>query len=179
MNAPVAPGLGDVALLAGRPLTARIAAAPEPAPPQDAEPVAQAPAPVSGPAPREGAAPPRGAAPASAAGLPSAEIYFRGSEVDERAVPLNHVDVAYPEQALAARINGVVTLRLLIDHQGVLREATVTGSTPAGTFDNAALEAVRALRFRPAVRNGVPVGSVKVIEVPFDPDCNRTGSCNN
>jgi len=114
-----------------------------------------------------------------AAGLPSAPIYYPAKDLDERALPLNVVDVAYPESALADGVKGVVRLRLLIDHQGILREATVTGSQPAGTFDNAALDAVRALRFRPAIRNGVPVGSIKVIEVPFDPDCNRTGSCNN
>lgn len=111
------------------------------------------------------------------AGLPGAPIYYRARELDERAMPLNQVDVVYPETALAAGTRGVVTLRLLIDHEGSLRDASVTDSRPAGVFENAALEAVMALRFRPAMRNGVAVGSIKIIEVPFDPDCTRTGSC--
>ena len=177
-NASFTTGVETVALFAsGPPLKARLmpessasAAADLPPwiavpPPPDAAPVAKAPADAANDRP--------------AAGLPGAPMYFSAKDLDERAVPLNVVDVAYPPSALADGVKGVVTLRLLIDHQGVLREATVTGSKPAGIFDKAALDAVRALRFRPAVRNGAPVGSIKVIEVPFDPDCNRTGSCNN
>ncbi len=174
-NAPLAPGLSEAALFAGRPLTARITSAQAAAPVTELLP--RQPEPESEPARSEVSAAPA-AAPAKAAGLPSAEIYFRGSEVDERATPLNVVDLVYPELALAARQSGVVTLRLKIDHQGVLRDAFVVDAQPAGVFENAALEAVLGLKFRPALRNGVPVGSVKTIEVPFHPDCKRTGSCN-
>lgn len=158
-STPFAPEAGAMTLFAmGQPLTARLAPAPIPAPVPATE--AQA-----------------AGRTAKAAGLPSAEIYFRGSEVDERALPLNEVNLAYPESALAAGLSGVVTLRLKIDHQGVLRDASVVDARPPGVFENAALEAVLGLRFRPAMRNGVAVGSVKTIEVPFYPDCKRTGSC--
>ena len=175
-NAPLAPGLSEAALFGGRPLTARIASAQ--ALPADTELPSRQPEPAPR---REPSAIPATAAvqaPAKTAGLPSAEIYFRGSEVDERAMPLNAVDLVYPEPALAAGQAGVVTLRLKIDHQGVLRDASVVDARPSGVFENAALEAVLGLKFRPALRNGVPVGSVKTIEVPFYPDCKRTGSCN-
>lgn len=170
-NVPFTPGLSGASLFAGRPLTARIAPASVQESPQVQEPRSQqrAPEPKSEPS--------AGPAAAHPAGLPGAPLYYRASELDERAIPLNQVDVAYPETALAAGTGGVVTLRLLIDHEGRLRDASVTGSRPAGVFENAALEAVLSLRFRPAMRNGVPVGSIKLIEVPFDPDCNRTGSC--
>ena len=105
------------------------------------------------------------------------EVFYRGSEVDVRAEPLNVVDVRYPESALAAGVRGVVRLRLLIDSQGRLRDVSVTEARPSGTFENAALEAAMALKFRPAMRQGIPVGSIKIIEVPFEPDCLRTGSC--
>jgi protein TonB len=170
-NAPLAPGLGEAALSAGRPLTARLLSAPEspPAPERLLQQLlpAPAPAPVAAPA----------ATLAQAAALPSAEIYFRGSELDERAAPLNEVNLVYPERALATSQSGVVTLRLKIDHRGVLRDAAVVDAQPAGVFEDAALEAVLELKFRPAMRNGAPVGSVKTIEVPFYPDCTRTGSC--
>ena len=170
-NVPLAPGVAQAALFgASVPLTARIASA------QESPRIAELPPP---PWPQSG--PVAAVSPATqlaqAAAIPSAEIYFRGSEVDERAIPLNAVDLVYPERALASGQSGVVTLRLKIDHQGVLRDAHVVDAQPAGLFENAALEAVLALRFRPALRNGVPVGSVKTIEVPFHPDCKRTGSC--
>jgi protein TonB len=83
----------------------------------------------------------------------------------------------YPERALAQGISGRVTLRLLIDRKGVLRDVRVLDAEPAGVFEEAALKSVRSLIFRPAMRNGKPVGSIKTIEVPFYPDCRRTGSC--
>jgi protein TonB len=171
-NAPLAPGRGEMALFSGQPLTARIVSAPAssqiPEPPQQP--------PVAAPASIPPVAPPAAVAQAAAA-LPSAEIFFRGSEVDERATPLNEVNLVYPERALANGQSGVVTLRLKIDHLGVLRDAAVVDAQPADTFESAALKAVRELRFRPALRNGVPVGSVKTIEVPFNPDCQSIGTC--
>lgn len=170
-HAPLAPGLGEAALFAGRPLTARLAPAPQEV--QTPEPSPQQAAPESRPVPPVAPA----AELAQAAALPSAEIYFRGSELDERATPLNDVNLVYPEAALDAGQSGTVTLRLKIDHLGVLRDAAVVDAQPAGVFEKAALDAVRELKFRPALRNGVPVGSVKTIEVPFHPDCKLTGSC--
>ena len=175
-NAPFAPGLSEFSLFAGRPLTARLAAAPAPLP--DSEPLQQRPEPEAEPAPKAAAAPQPAQPPASAAGLPSAEIYYRGSEVDERAVSVNNPDIEYPERPFASGVAGTVRLRLLVDREGALREAKVLEAQPAGVFEEAALKAVRMLIFRPAIRNGIPVGSIKVIEVPFYPDCNRTGSCN-
>ena len=169
-NAPLAPGLGEAALPGGRTMTVRMEFAQ--AAPQIPEILPPAPEPVSTPGPAAPVATERAAA------LPSAAIYFRGSEVDERATPLNSVDLAYPEPALAREQSGIVTLRLQIDHLGVLRDASVVDSRPAGVFENAALDAVKGLKFRPAMRNGVPVGSIKTIEVPFHPDCKRIGSCN-
>jgi len=171
-NTAFVPSVAELSLFAAaQPLNARLATA-----------VAQIPADIqqqSEPLPR--APKPAPAAnserPSPAAGMPGAPLYYRASELDERAIPLNQVDLDYPETALGAGTRGVVTLRLLIDHEGRLREASVVESRPAGIFDSAALEAVMALRFRPAIRNGVAVGSIKIIEVPFEPDCKRTGSC--
>ena len=93
------------------------------------------------------------------------------------AATLNEVNLVYPEQALVERRGGVVTLRLKIDHLGALRDVAVVEAHPAGVFENAAIEAVSALKFQAARRNGVPVGSLKTIEIPFDPDCMRNSTC--
>jgi len=180
-NAPFAPGLGSLSLFASQPLTARIAAAPaqDLAALEEFRPEPQPPTKPQAPGPRAETPVNPAPAPASmqAAGVPSAEIFFRGSEVDVRAMPVNEATLVYPGHALASRQEGVVTLRLKIDHQGVLRDVAVVDAQPAGIFEDAALAAVRELRFQPALRNGVPVGSVKTIEVPFHPDCKQTGSC--
>ncbi len=171
-NTAFVPAAAELSLFAAaQPLNARLAPAAALSPPdiqQQSEPRPRAPKPAPAPS---------GEPQAQAAGMPAAPIYYRASELDERAIPLNQVDLAYPETALSAGTRGVVTLRLLIDHEGRLRDAAVMDSRPAGIFDKAALEAVMALRFRPAIRNGVAVGSIKLVEVPFEPDCKRTGSC--
>jgi TonB family protein len=113
----------------------------------------------------------------SSPGLPTADIFYRASELDERAMPLNEAPLEYPEAALQARLSGRVTLRLFIGQDGSLRKVELLDSQPPGVFDQAALKAVAALRFRPAIRNQVAVASLKTIEVPFHPDCTATGSC--
>ena len=170
-GAPLSPGFGDFSLLGqGEPLRARLTTSSEPAweavPPVNIERV------FAG-------VPPVDIAQASAGnvGLPGLEIFYRGSEVDQRAEATNHPDIEYPEAALSAGLTGVVRLQLKIDRGGALREATVLQSEPAGVFDEVALKAARSLKFKPAIRNGVPVASIKVIEVPFEPNCMRTGSC--
>ena len=179
-NAPFAPGLSELGLSgAAAPLRVRLAA-PLRAP-DAAESLVQRTEtglpPPPPPPPRDAGA--QSTTSAASAGLPAAEIFYRGREVDERAEATNIADLEYPEGALAAGTSGKVTLRLMIDHLGALREASVLEAQPPGVFDEAALRAVRALKFRAAIRNGVAVGSIKLIEVPFDPDCLRTGSCTS
>jgi TonB family protein len=153
------------------PLHARLAAAgATPAAPAEPDP---------GPPTSSRARTPAQAAPAGASGaiLPAAEHYYAGKDVDERAIPIVDTELRYPEAALKDGISGVVKMRLLIDSRGELREATVLESTPRNVFDEEALRAVHALKFRPAMRHGIPVGSIKIVEIPFFPDCRRTGSC--
>ena len=163
----------------GAPLIARLM------PEKREEPEAAKPLPVP-PAPAAPASKPRQAeekplsatSGASTGGLPG-EVFYRASELDERAVPLNIPDVEYPENALKSGTSGVVLLELRIDHTGALADVRVLNSRPSGIFTQAALKAARELRFRPAIRHGVPVGSIKTIEIPFEPNCNLTGSCPN
>jgi protein TonB len=162
----------------GAPLIARLvpekqeeAEAPKPLP------VPVAPAPVaSAPKPQRSEETPSATSGASTGGLPG-EVFYRSSELDERAVPLNQPDIEYPENALKTGTSGVVQLELRIDHTGALRDVKVLNSRPSGIFTQAALKAVRELRFRPAMRHGAAVGSIKTIEIPFEPNCNLTGSC--
>jgi TonB family protein len=66
----------------------------------------------------------------------------------------------YPQSAWDQRIQGNVMLRLHVNANGVAeRESTtVVGSSGVPVLDSAALAAVSRLRFRPARKNGVPIG---------------------
>lgn len=95
--------------------------------------------------------------------------YFPLREVDTPARPRGTVPLIYPENALIWKLGGVVRLRLLINEQGTVDAAEVVSAQPAGEFEEAALDAVRRLVYDPALRNGRPVKSEKLIEVAFDP----------
>lgn len=182
-NAPFSPESGQLSLIPSAPaLRVRLAltqpadtATPEPAARREAAESAVAAATTAVAASSSAGS----AANAPAAGLPAPEIYYRGREVDDRAEALNSTDVEYPADALSARLSGNVTLRLAIDHLGVLREVQVVQAQPPGVFDAAATKAARTLKFKPAMRYGMAVGSIKLIEVPFEPDCNRSLRCGN
>jgi protein TonB len=62
---------------------------------------------------------------------------------------LAEVRIPYPEAARSKGIEGPVAIDLLIDAEGAVRDATLL-SGPGGGLNEAALEAVRGVRFRPA-----------------------------
>jgi TonB family protein len=76
-----------------------------------------------------------------------------------------HVDPVYPPDALSARVDGVVMAEITIDPAGVVRDARVRRSIPQ--LDQAALTAIRQWRYRPTVKDGVPVPVLMTVSVPF------------
>ena len=72
---------------------------------------------------------------------------------------------AYPPEALAARIQGVVILEAIIDDQGNIANAKVLRSIPL--LDSAALTALSQWQFTPTLLNGTPVGVIMTVTVNF------------
>ncbi|WP_437713078.1 TonB-dependent siderophore myxochelin receptor MxcH [Sorangium sp. So ce448] len=71
---------------------------------------------------------------------------------------LELAEAEYPPEARAARREGTVVLKLLIDAAGRVTEAEVTGPIGGG-FDEAARAAVLRSRFTPARRDGTPIAA--------------------
>lgn len=94
--------------------------------------------------------------------------YYRGRELDRRAEALNEVEIVYPEAAARARMQGTMRLDLYISEDGRFDKAVILAADPPEMFDEAVLEAVRALRFSPGVLAGQAVKSVKTIEIPLN-----------
>lgn len=97
------------------------------------------------------------------------DTYFGMGEVDISAEPSNEVFLRYPWIEYRQRLGGVVRVTLFINEHGGLDKVDLVEATPPGHFEEAALEAVNQLRFKPALKNGRPVKSSKAIEVVFDP----------
>jgi protein TonB len=83
-------------------------------------------------------------------------------------VKIRDVKPVYPEEALQARVQGVVIIEALIDETGKVSDAKILRSIPL--FDQAALEAVRQWEFTPTVLNGVPVPVIMTTTVTFTLD---------
>jgi len=112
----------------------------------------------------------REAAPAAPAPVTSApDPYLTSREVDAPAVAHGRVPLIYPENPFLWKLRGTVRLRVFINELGTVDRAQVVYARPPGEFEAAALEAVGRLAYDPAIKNGRPVKSQKLIEVTFDP----------
>lgn len=103
-------------------------------------------------------------------GLATSLRYYLGSELDQRAVPLQAIEPEYP--AAAGAREGALVLRLLINEHGRLDDIAVVRAEPEGVFESSARSAFAGARFSPGVREGAPVKSQLLIEVNYRP---RTG----
>jgi len=74
-----------------------------------------------------------------------------------------------PESARRKGTSGWVEVVFTVNEKGDVSEAEVRNSSPEEVFDEAALKAVRAWKFEPATRGGVPVSTRTMIRLKFDP----------
>ena len=73
----------------------------------------------------------------------------------------------YPEEARRRGQQGTVLLQLVVDASGAVRDAGVLHSSGHPLLDDAALEAVRRWRFRPARAEGLPLEQAIVQRIEF------------
>jgi protein TonB len=79
---------------------------------------------------------------------------------------LRKFEPVYPATARMARIGGRVTIEAVIGLDGSVEASQIVGST-SPLFDDAALDAVRQWRYRPATMNGNPVRVYLRVVVDF------------
>ncbi|MEC9456729.1 MAG: energy transducer TonB [Candidatus Neomarinimicrobiota bacterium] len=73
----------------------------------------------------------------------------------------------YPEIAQEAGIEGVVIVQAFIDKKGRVKETLILKGVPNTGLDEAAMEAIRKTRFRPAKQRERAVGVWISIPVNF------------
>lgn len=74
-----------------------------------------------------------------------------GAQLLSRTLP------AYPGMARNRRVEGWVVVEITVDRNGHVRNPRVVQASPAGVFDQAAMDAIQRWRFKPARREGAPV----------------------
>nr|MDK2850900.1 periplasmic protein TonB [Candidatus Cloacimonadota bacterium] len=85
---------------------------------------------------------------------------------DEPPVVIGSISPVYPEFARKNRIQGTVVLEVEVLRDGSVRNIRVRKSVPGG-LDEAAIEAVRKVKFQPARSSGQPVDVLLIVPVEF------------
>ncbi|MEO0195708.1 MAG: energy transducer TonB [candidate division WOR-3 bacterium] len=92
------------------------------------------------------------------------QTVFEVYEVDEPPQPILQVQPQYPEVARKAGLEGRVIVTAVVDENGNVIQATIHSSTNP-IFNEAALEAAKKMKFKPARQKDIAV-KVKVL-IPF------------
>lgn len=93
--------------------------------------------------------------------------YYTAKQLDVYPQPLAPIRLDYPESAANARVDGSLTVLLLIDEFGIVNDVSVTDAKPAGFFEEAAMAVFRGARFSPAQKQGHAVKSRVTLQVKY------------
>ena len=102
----------------------------------------------------------------SASALTVAEITDVSPKVDEAPAPLRTFAPDYPTALRDAKVNGVVSVVLVVDETGEVLAAEVSKSSH-DDFKGPALDAIRRWKFKPAKLDGKAVKVKVTIPVRF------------
>ena len=91
---------------------------------------------------------------------------LRAESQQEPPVPVRTVPPVYPNQLRRDGIAGVVTISCVVDEQGNVQNPVVEKSTNDG-FNDAAVEALKKWKFKPAKIDGAPVAKKIMIPLKF------------
>lgn len=103
---------------------------------------------------------------ATAPALTVAEITDVSPKVDEAPAPVRTFAPDYPASLRAAKVNGVVSIVIVVDESGEVLAAEVAKTTHEN-FNEPALDAIRRWKFKPAKLDGRPVKVKVTIPVRF------------
>ena len=112
---------------------------------------------------------------ASAMQLPQVDIpllvdtnYYTPKQLDVIPKPTAEVRPIYPDAAASEKVQGSVTLTVLIDENGGVDDVSVDKAQPEGYFEESAVNAFKEARFIPAQINGRSVRSKVRLTVRFE-----------
>ena len=100
-------------------------------------------------------------------GKPSTEPKVKYIPYDDPPKPISAIRPVYPETAQEAGIEGVVVVQAFIDKKGRVKETIIIKGIPNTGLDEAAKEAIRKTRFRPAKQKNKKVGVWISIPINF------------
>jgi protein TonB len=109
------------------------------------------------------------ASPSSGVELPFIRdpTYYTAKQLDVYPQPLTQIQLDYPASAANAKVDGRLSVLLLIDEFGDVNDVSIVEAQPPGYFEEAALAVFRSARFAPAQRQGHAVKSRVTLQVKY------------
>jgi TonB family protein len=95
--------------------------------------------------------------------MPGEMIRVGGNLPDSKLI--KHIDPVYPELAKRARVQEKVVLRITVDKEGNVSDASVINGHPL--LNDAAISAVRQWKYSPTLLNGEPVTVIATVTIEF------------
>ena len=92
---------------------------------------------------------------------------YKADQVDQRPSITRRIAPSYPSKARRMNMEGKVTVRMVVDADGLPQACAVHSADPPGWFEDSALEAARGMRFIPGKVKGVPVNTVVLLPFAF------------
>ena len=92
---------------------------------------------------------------------------YDSDKLDQRPGITKRVMPEYPTRARRMNVEGQVMVQVVVDKQGMPRNGQIVRATPSGYFEDAALKAVRRMRFTPGRLKGQVVNTVVMIPFAF------------
>lgn len=89
------------------------------------------------------------------------------TSVDSRPIPLNSPAPRYTEEARNNKIQGTVTMRVLVGADGQVKQVRVVRGLPDG-LDEQAIQVAYQLKFKPAMKDGKPVAFWIAVSAEFN-----------
>ena len=104
----------------------------------------------------------------------------RNSDLERELAQVNNPVLRYPTDAWQERVEGVTRVNFTVNERGDVEDVTVEQSAGDQRLDDAALDYVNRLKFRPAVRKGkpVPVTASRVVTFTRDSDTTAPETTN-
>ncbi len=91
---------------------------------------------------------------------------FRAESGVSHPVLLSHVEAVFTDEARRAKYQGTCLLSLIVDEHGMPQNVHVVKKLDYGLSENA-VDAVKQYRFKPAMKDGMPVAVMMNVEVAF------------
>jgi TonB family protein len=105
---------------------------------------------------------------------PASEPAMRSTPHEEGPALISAPTPSYTEEAKRAGVAGKVSLEVEVDAYGTARVLRVISGLGYG-LDEESIAAANGMRFRPAVKDGVPVSSISTIGMVFSPPAQQRG----